>query len=71
MARTGTVLRNTKETQIEVAVNLDDGDVNVYVDVTGLTKGQYELPVAVAIDGCDASTLTIETDPAVVTVTIE
>lgn len=54
------------------AVNkIDDGDVNVYVDVTGLTKGQYELPVAVAIDGCDASTLTIETDPAVVTVTIE
>ena len=29
MARTGTVLRNTKETQIEVVVNLDDGDVNV------------------------------------------
>ena len=29
MARTGTVLRNTKETQIEVVVNLDGGDVNV------------------------------------------
>ena len=29
MARTGTVLRNTKETQIEVVMNLDGGDVNV------------------------------------------
>lgn len=50
---------------------LEEGDVNVYVDVTGLEKGQYELPVSVAIDGGDVSNLTIETDPTVVTVTIE
>ena len=50
---------------------LEEGDVNVYVDVTGLEKGQYELPVAVSIDGGDASNLTLETDPTVVTVTIE
>ena len=34
MARTGTVLRNTKETQIEVVVNLDGGDVNVKTGIT-------------------------------------
>lgn len=51
--------------------NLEESDVNVYVDVTGLEKGQYELPVSVAIDGGDVSNLTIETDPTVVTVTIE
>lgn len=50
---------------------LEEGDVNVYVDVTGLEKGQYELPVSVAIDGGDPSNLTVETDPTVVTVTIE
>ena len=50
---------------------LEESDVNVYVDVTGLEKGQYELPVSVAIDGGDVSNLTIETDPTVVTVTIE
>ena len=50
---------------------LTEDDVNLYVDVTGLEKGQYELPVSVAIDGGDVSNITVETDPAVVTVTIE
>lgn len=50
---------------------LTESDVNLFVDVTDLEPGVYELPISVLVDGGDASALECELDPTSVTVTIE
>lgn len=50
---------------------LNSEDLNLFVDVTDLEPGVYDLPISVLVDGGDASALECELDPAVVTVTIE
>ncbi len=49
---------------------LTEADVNLSVDVTGLELGQYDLPVAIAVDGGDVSALACEIDPPTIAVEI-
>ncbi len=58
--------------RISLIRQLDRGDINLYVDVTGLAAGQYELDVMVGLPKEEMTTeLTAELASPTVTVTIE